>query len=208
MLYNLRPESTFIYKKERLIEMWKWILVLVLSVLGCSFGLSEDIVTVSTIPTHIVIPNIGVDADILEYTNEQVWENGGVVNPDYMDKVAWWSGGGTPGFIADEIVDNPEIIDFTVFFYGHSSNNDDRKVVFDDLDLLRIGDQIFLSTESEEFIYSVEDVFIISKADFTSDSRVLMDSPGRLLLISCWRSWSGAAPTTDNVVVIAELVAN
>lgn len=188
--------------------MRKWILVLVLSVLGCSFGLSEDIVAVSTIPTHIVIPNIGVDADILEYTNEQVWENGGVVNPDYMDKVAWWSGGGRPGVTVTEIIDNPETIDFTVYLYGHSSNNDDRKVVFDDLDLLTIGDQIFLSMESEEFIYSVEDVFIISKVDFASDSRVLMDSPGRLLLISCWRSWSGAAPTTDNVMVIAELVVN
>ncbi|NCU31782.1 MAG: class F sortase [Candidatus Moranbacteria bacterium] len=191
-----------------MIEMRKWTLILALFILVCSLGLSEEAVSISTIPTHITIPTIGVDADILEYTNEQVSEDGGVVNPDYMDKVAWWSGGGTPGFTADEIVDNPETIDFTVFFYGHSSNNDDRKVVFDDLDLLRIGDQIFLSMESEEFIYSIEDVFIISKADFTSDSRVLTDSPGRLLLISCWRSWSGAAPTTDNVVVIAELVVN
>lgn len=162
----------------------------------------------STAPTHINIQAIGVDTDILEYTNEMVSNSGGVVDPEYMDQVAWWSGGGKPGVTLADVTDTPEAIDFTVFLYGHSSNNDDRKVVFDDLDLLMAGDQVVIDTEAGQFVYVVDSVFILNKPDFTSDPRILEDTPGRLLLISCWRSWSGAAPTTENVIAIANLVGN
>ena len=187
-----------------------WLFLLSLCWLpGLSEASPEDVVVESsTEPTHIDIPSIGVDANIFEYTNEMVNETGGTVDPEYMDDVAWWSGGGRPGATLSNTVDTPELVDFTVFLYGHSSNNDDRKVVFDDLDLLTTNDQIFIDTEVGQFVYIVDSVFILEKPDFTADSRILEDIPGRLLLISCWRSWSGAAPTTENVVVIANLVGN
>ena len=183
------------------VKLLVWLLLL------SSFWMSGWCESVSeTIPTHISIPAIELSADVLEYTNEMVEENGGSVNPDYMDEVAWWSGGGNPAISETDKLDNPEVVDFTVYLYGHSSNNDDRKVVFDDIDLLMIGDQIFLDTDAKQFVYVVDEVFILEKSSFTSDPRILEDKPGRLLLISCWRSWSGAAPTTENVVVSASLL--
>lgn len=155
-------------------------------------------------PTHIEIPVIGIDRDILEYTDEMVAENDDSVDPDYLDEVAWWSGGGKPGTTLVNTVDTPEQ-NFTTYLYGHSTNNNSRKIVFDDIDWLDIGDEITLETEVGSFVYLVKEVFLIDKTDFTSDSRVLEDTPGRLLLISCWRSWSGSAPTTVNVVVVASL---
>lgn len=185
---------------------WLFLLNLLWMSGSCESAIQEQDNELSTIPTCISIPAIEVKADVLEYTNEMVEKSNGSVNPDYMNEVAWWSGGGKPLISETDKPDNPEVVDFTVYLYGHSSNNDDRKVVFDDLDLLMIGDQIFLDTEAGQFVYVVDNVFILEKADFTSDPRVLEDIPGRLLLISCWRSWSGAAPTTENVVVSANLL--
>ena len=157
-----------------------------------------------SVPLHLTIPAIGVDHSILEYSDEMVVKRGGV-NPVSWNDVDWWSGGGRPGTTLDNTSDVEGKIDFTTYLYGHSTNCDSKKVIFDDLDLLNTGDQIIITTKLGKFIYSVDEVFIITKTELMTDVRATEDVPGRLLLISCWRSWSGSGITTDNDVVIANL---
>lgn len=183
-------------------------LVFVFQITVFGSSVNDSIVSDINKPVYISIPTVNIYSDILEYTNEMVSDSNGAIDPDYLSEVAWWSGGGYPQSDFSGFTDNPERIDFTVYLYGHSTNNDEKKVVFDDIDLLEVGDQITLTTEIGDFVYVVNDVFIVDKTDFTIDSRVLEDTPGRLLLISCWRSWSGSAPTTDNVVVAASLLSD
>lgn len=113
--------------------------------------------------------------------------------------------GGRPGSTLDNTYNNQTKIDFTTFLYGHSTNNK-SKVVFDDIDLLKNGDEIFVTTEFGQILYIVDEVFTIKKIDFMTDLRVIDDTPGRLLLISCWRAWLGSETTTENVVVVANAV--
>lgn len=161
--------------------------------------------TIPVVPLEIIISTIDVDHSILEYTDEMVIEKGGVY-PVSWNSVAWWSGGGRPGTTLDNTVDIDGQIDFTTYLYGHSTNYDSKKIIFDDIDLLKSDDEIIIITESGQFTYLVEEVFIIAKTDLMTDERATKDIPGRLLLISCWRSWSGSGITTDNVVVIANLI--
>lgn len=158
-----------------------------------------------TPPIHIAIPAIEVDQDIVEYSDEMVVTSDNSVHPVYSNDVAWWSGGGRPGTTFDNTSDDKSKIDFTTFLYGHSTNNQ-VKIIFDDIDLLKSGDEIFITTEFGQTIYIVDEVFIVKKTDFTTDRRVVDDTPGRLLLISCWRAWAGSETTTDNVVVVAKLL--
>ena len=158
-----------------------------------------------SVPLNITISAIDIDHSISEYTDEMVVNNGGV-NPDSWNSVDWWSGGGRPGTTLDNTIDVEGQINFTTYLYGHSTNCDSKKVIFDDIDLLNIGDEVIITTKLGQFIYSVEEVFIIAKTDLMTDSRTTEDIPGRLLLISCWRSWSGSGATTDNVVAVTNFV--
>jgi len=158
-----------------------------------------------SVPLNLTISAIDIDHSISEYTDEMVVNNGGV-DPDSWNSVEWWSGGGQPGTTLGNTSDVEGQINFTTYLYGHSTNCDSKKVIFDDIDLLNTGDEVIITTKLGQFIYSVDEVFIIAKTDLMTDSRTTEDIPGRLLLISCWRSWSGSGATTDNVVAVANLI--
>lgn len=48
--------------------------------------------SIPTLPTHIVIPLIGVNQEISEYTNEMVLERDNSVRPIKANDIAWWFG--------------------------------------------------------------------------------------------------------------------
>lgn len=157
-----------------------------------------------TAPIHLTIPVIGIDHDIVEYTDDMVSTRNDSVRPTNSNDIAWWSGGGCPGATLANTSDSQTKIDFTTFLYGHSTN-EKSKIIFDDIDLLKLGDKIFVTTSFGRTLYVVEEVFVVDKTDFETDSRVLSDIPGRLLLISCWRASLGMQTTTENVVVVANI---
>ncbi len=144
-------------------------------------------------PTHLSVPDIGIDADVEEYTDAQVAAAGGWVDPVHRHVVAWWSGGGTPGLPADN----------TVYLYGHVSAS---PAVFNPLASAAVGDVIELTTASGVLTYRVTEVLPpILKADLPDVPEVAEASPGRLVLIGCHRDADqGSRPTTKNTVVIAE----
>lgn len=166
--------------------------------------LSSKLVPVN--PLNITISKIKVDHPISEYTNAMVKESGGIVDPSSWNSVDWWSGGGKPGATLNNTPDVEGQLDFTTYLYGHATNNKRRKVVFDDIDLLKSGIEVIIDTELGQFVYMVDEVIIVKKTELMSDSRVVEDTPGRLILISCWSSPSESGFTTKNVVVITSLV--
>lgn len=127
------------------------------------------------------------------------------VNPLKLNDIVWWSGGGKPGTDQSNTDPTANKIDYTTFIYGHSTNNDSKKIIFDDIDLLSVGDEIFIDTEAGSFAYLVVDSFVVKKDDLVSNPTANQDEDGRLVLISCWSEKSGTGSTNENVVVISNL---
>lgn len=145
-------------------------------------------------PQAIRIAAIDIDQEI------KAWSSNEPVNPEAWWDIVWWTAGGHPNAKAASAAN------LTTFLFGHSTNNLDRKVVFDDLDLLKAGDQIQLTTDLGEFDYQVVDSFIVKKDEFTSDPRVTKNEEGRLLLVSCWtESQYNTGIASQNIVVVAKL---
>ena len=155
-------------------------------------------------PKNISIPKLNIDQKILEYTDQMVEERNGV-NPLKLNDIVWWSGGGKPGTDQSNTDPNANKIDYTTFIYGHSTNNDSKKIIFDDIDLLSVGDEIFIDTEAGNFSYLVVDSFVVKKDDLVSNPTANQDEEGRLVLISCWSEKAGTGSTNENVVVISNL---
>lgn len=172
--------------------------------------LAEDTLTelIPANPMNIQIDAIGINHAITEYTNEMVSnmvsEHGGIYPLSRYD-VGWWAGGGRPGATLNNTIDNKERIDFTTYLYGHSTNDNNAKAVFDDIDMLKEDDCIIVDTATGQYKYLVDEVVYIKKTDLSDDCNLIQDIPGRLILISCWKPEPTSCSAKDNVVVIATL---
>lgn len=146
------------------------------------------------IPQRLVIESLGIDQEI------EASDNNEVINPSSAWVVTWWTGGGCPS-------STPESDEnLTTFLFGHATNNLDQKIVFDDLDLIQAEDKIIVVTDIGSFEYIAEEVFVVDKADFSTDDRVTANQAGRLLLISCWTEDEyNQGSANFNVVVVANL---
>lgn len=94
----------------------------------------------------------------------------------------------------------------TCYLYGHSwipSN----PAVFNHVKDMHRGDMATISGGANLY-YKVVDTFTVSKPDMSSDSRVTMAVPGRVLLISCYRpvGYADNLATVDNVIAVLQLV--
>ena len=147
-------------------------------------------------PEQLTIDSVGVDAPVDAYTDQDVVENDGWINPPQPDAVSWWAGGGTPASDATN----------TVYLYGHVSR---RPAVFNSLRDVQPGATVALRTANGTLEYTVTEVLEpIAKDALPTDGRVNAAVPGRLVLIGCYRDADqGTRPTTHNTVVIAQLTA-
>ncbi len=147
----------------------------------------------SVVPRRVIAPVIGLDAIVEPYTEEMVRDQNGSVRPARVDRVAWWSGGGTPSVRADN----------TVYLYGHTWN---RPAVFNDIGHLQPGDEVVVRGDRGEVRYGVTGQYVVDKDDLAADPRVRAAVPGRLLLIGCYRQTGLERYTTHNIVVQAQLL--
>lgn len=147
-----------------------------------------------TVPDRVLAPAIGLDAEVEPYTDEMVRARDGV-DPDTTDRVAWWTGAGSPSTRADN----------TVYLYGHTWH---RPAVFNEIGRLASGDVIIVQTDAGDVRYRVTGRFVVDKDDLAGDTRVRAAVPGRLLLIGCYRETGNERYTTENLVVQAELAAD
>jgi sortase (surface protein transpeptidase) len=143
-------------------------------------------------PTVLEAPSIALRAAVTPYTAAEVAASGGVVEPATLWTVSWWTGGGTPGSHADN----------TVYLYGHTWR---EPAVFNRIKELEPGESVFVATRTGRLRYVVDQVFTVGKAEVGDHPTVVARSPGRLLLLGCYRETGREERTTRNVVVVAHL---
>lgn len=141
-------------------------------------------------------------ATVTPYSDAMVAQHGGV-EPDGPWQIADWTGGGQPGAAASPSDDK---IDGTTFLYGHSAP---YEAIFNVVRTLKNGTLIVIETADGSFYYyEVTKNYTVDKLDLKNDPVASIDEEGRLVLVSCYRplGWDENAATTDNTVVIAELL--
>lgn len=142
------------------------------------------------LPSLVVIKRLGVSAPVVAIRTEQ----GSLTPPGNPRTVGWWSGGALPGASQGSAV-----------ITGHTVH--DGGGAFDDLELLRGGDLVVVSTSRGTVNYRVTGVTTYRKQAFARRAATVFDQsgPGRLVLITC-EDWTGKV-YLSNVVVVAQPMA-
>jgi sortase (surface protein transpeptidase) len=146
-----------------------------------------------TTPLLLEVPAIALKAAITAYTPAEVAADAGAVKPPTLFSVSWWTGGGNPGPAARN----------TVYLYGHTWK---EPAVFNRIKELRVGDRVVVTTTGGRLVYVVDGSFTVGKPDLVTTARVTQATPGRLLLIGCYRATGHEAHTTANIVVTTHLL--
>jgi LPXTG-site transpeptidase (sortase) family protein len=141
-------------------------------------------------PVQVVIGRLGVVAPVVAIGVE----GGALTPPSNPRNVGWWSGGVRPGALRGTAV----ITGHTVHAGGGA---------FDELERLRAGDSIEVSTSRGVLNYRVAGVSTYRKQALARSAAELFDQsgPGRLVLVTC-EDWNGRT-YLSNVVVVARLMA-
>ena len=141
-------------------------------------------------PSRISIPSLGVSAPVVGIAAD----DGELIPPSNPSKVGWWSGGALPGARRGSAV-----------ITGHTVH--DGGGAFDDLEQLRSGDVVTVTTSRGRLNYRVTGVTTYRKQSLARNAASVFDQnvAGRLVLITC-EDWTGKV-YLSNVVVVAQRVA-
>ncbi|QNE21120.1 class F sortase [Kribbella qitaiheensis] len=135
------------------------------------------------------VPSLGVSARVLGIRAH----GGALIPPSNPSLVGWWSEGARPGAAKGSAI----ITGHTVHTGGGA---------FDDLEQLRAGDAVTVSTGKGTIRYSVVSVAVYRKGALAKQAARLFDQgvAGRLVLVTC-EDWDGSK-YLSNAVVIAKPV--
>lgn len=141
----------------------------------------------SASPVRVSVPRLGVSARILPIRVRR----GALIPPSNPRLVGWWSGGALPGAAKGSAI-----------ITGHTVHNGGG--AFDNLDRLRAGDAVKVTTGKGSIAYTVVGVKTYRKKTLAKEAARLFDQtvPGRLVLVTC-EDWDGTA-YLSNAVVIAK----
>lgn len=141
------------------------------------------------VPLRLVVRSLRIDVPVVP-----IDAPGGVlVPPSNPQTVGWWRSGAKPGAAHG-----------SALITGHTVSTGGG--AFDDLETLRRGDLLSVSTTHGRIGYRVTGVTVYRKASLAEDARRVFSQsvPGRLVLITC-EDWNGAV-YLSNAVVFAEPV--
>ena len=136
------------------------------------------------VPTRVVVQRLAIDVPVLPIAPE-----GGVLYPpDDPHELGWYKYGARPGSVKGSAV----ITGHTVHTGGGA---------LDELDDLRAGDTVRVSTTNGTIGYRVSEVSILSKAQFARRAEKVFSSTvrGRLVLITC-TDWVGQEYLSNTLV--------
>jgi LPXTG-site transpeptidase (sortase) family protein len=138
-------------------------------------------------PVRVSIPRLGVSARVLGIRAS----GGQLIPPSNPRLVGWWSDGARPGAAKGSAI----ITGHTVHTGGGA---------FDNLDRLRAGDLVKVTTAKSTISYAVVAVTTYRKRALAKQAAQIFDQsvPGRLVLVTC-EDWNGTT-YLSNAVVIAE----
>lgn len=151
-------------------------------------------------PSRLVIPSIGVNADVgkLGLTYDAAG-NAQLVPPeqtyDDLMRAYWWSERQAPGYPVSK----------TTFIVGHTCHAAHCPAVFNTLQTIQHGALIRVSTPNGELTYQVFDTQTYPSQDIAYADKVYRDVPNQLVLATCKLRSDGQAQT-DRFVVWAKLV--
>ena len=144
-------------------------------------------------PTRIKIPSLNIDADVEAVGRDS---NGAMANPSTFHDVAWFTPGGWAGAKG------------SVAMAGHVDNALGLDGVFKNLDEIKVGDEVLVTTASStELRYRV-----IGMKEYHYEQVPLYevfdkDDGAYLNLITCGGNWLSAERTYDKrLIVYTELV--
>ncbi|ADB31331.1 peptidase C60 sortase A and B [Kribbella flavida DSM 17836] len=141
-------------------------------------------------PARIAVAQLGIVAPVVAIRAD----GGELTPPSDPSTVGWWSGGAQPGAARGSAV-----------ITGHTVH--DGGGAFDDLDRLRTGAVVTLTTSRGVLRYQVTGVTTYRKRTLAAAAGKLFDQRvgGRLVLVTC-EDWNGEA-YLSNVVVVARRIA-
>jgi LPXTG-site transpeptidase (sortase) family protein len=127
------------------------------------------------VPTRVAVQRLAIDVPVRPIAPE----GGVLVPPDDPRVLGWYEEGARPGAVQGSAV----ITGHTVHTGGGA---------LDELDDLRAGDSVRVTTANGTIGYRVSRVTILSKAQFARRAQKIFSStvPGRLVLITC-TDWDG-----------------
>jgi LPXTG-site transpeptidase (sortase) family protein len=136
-------------------------------------------------PVRVSVPRLGVSARVVGIRAR----GGALIPPSNPRLVGWWSEGARPGAAKGSAI----ITGHTVHTGGGA---------FDDLDQLRAGDVVKVSTAKGTISYAVVAVAVYRKGALAKQAGRLFDqgAPGRLVLVTC-EDWDGTKYLSNAVVV-------
>lgn len=140
-------------------------------------------------PVRVSVPSLGVSARVLGIRAR----GGALIPPSNPRLVGWWSDGARPGAAKGSAI-----------ITGHTVHNGGG--AFDDLEELRAGDAVTVTTAKGTLKYSVVGVAVYRKGTLARQAAQLFDQgvAGRLVLVTC-EDWDGTK-YLSNAVVIAKPV--
>lgn len=128
------------------------------------------------LPSLLTIPSIGVDSGI-EYVG--VASDGSMGVPKGPANVAWFRFGPRPGEIGSAVI------------AGHSGWKDGIPAVFDNLDMLRVGDKVYIEDEKGQTItFVVREIRTYDPKRDSEDVFVSTDGKAHLNLVTCSGLWN------------------
>jgi LPXTG-site transpeptidase (sortase) family protein len=138
-------------------------------------------------PVRVSIPRLGVSARVVGIRAS----GGQLIPPSNPRLVGWWSDGARPGAAKGSAI----ITGHTVHTGGGA---------FDNLDQLRAGDSVKVTTAKGTISYAVVAVTTYRKRALAKQAAQIFDQsvPGRLVLVTC-EDWNGTT-YLSNAVVIAK----
>ena len=141
------------------------------------------------IPTRLEIPKINVDAAIIPMG---VAKDGSMEAPSGPKDVGWFKPGPRPGDIGSAVVDG---------HYGYWKNGEGS--VFDDLNKLRKGDELYIEDEKGAITaFVVRKILMYDPNEETSNIFSSNDGKAHLNLITCEGVWDSTQQTYSNRLVI------
>jgi LPXTG-site transpeptidase (sortase) family protein len=144
--------------------------------------------TTPIVPTHLIIPAIGVNTTIEPVGLKA---DGAMVAPSSFNSVAWYSLGAKPGAPGNAVI------------AGHVDNALTTAGVFEHLSDLTIGDTISVSGSSgNALVYVVTQVQAYDADSAPTGSIFATTGPSQLVLITCDGEWDTVAHQFDNRLIV------
>lgn len=139
------------------------------------FGVSQASTTTPLVPGTLLIPSIGVRANV-EHVGKKA--DGTMGTPQKFEDVAWYSLGAKPGEAGNAVI------------AGHVNNALTKAGVFEHLDSVKLGDVILLSdSNGDSLTYKVTDIEQYPADTAPAASIFATTGPSQLVLITCDGEW-------------------